>query len=317
MVDVTVVIPVYNGEKTIKKCIESVLSQTLGSIEVIVVNDGSTDKTEDIIKSFADPRIKLITTENSGQGYARNRGIDLAEGSYIGFVDADDTVEPDMYEVMHTFAVENGADVVQCAINDITSHGVQSRPCMETEFVKITDIADYTNRYFYTMKHTNEVCNKLFSVEFLKNSGMRFSDTNEVFSEDLKFNIDMLSYIHGIGFINKAFYNYYISDSGHCRNASPERAEKILKLYISATENMTNKLVQRAVRSMGVVNVLLYCVPVIDKAGHIVCSKALKKFMISSCLYKKTLKHTLLMAALILLPCKIKKRLIVRQYTFN
>ncbi len=316
MVDVTVVIPVYNGEKTIEKCINSVLSQTLENIEVIVVNDGSTDKTEEIIKSFSDPRLKLLTIENSGQGFARNVGIDAATGRYIGFVDADDTVEADMYEIMYAFALENGADAVQCGINDIKPNGTFSRPDTPTEFVKINDISDYTNRYFYTMKHTNEVCNKLFSAVFLKNTGVRFSDTKKFFSEDLKFNIDILSCLKGIGFINKPLYNYYISDSGHCRNASPERVGKILDLYVSATGNMSNKSVRRAISSMAVVNVLIYSVPVIREVSHIVRSKTLKKFMINSCLYKKTFRHTMLMLSLILLPYPLKKKLIVRYYTF-
>ena len=97
---------------------------------------------------------------------------------------------------------------------------------------------------------------------------------------------------------------------------SVERAQKILNLYVAATESIENKTVHRAISSMAVVNVMLYSVPVIDIAEQIVCSKALKRFMLSSCLYKKTVRHTLLMLALILLPYPVKKKVIVKQYTF-
>lgn len=316
MIDVTVVIPVYNGEKTIKRCLESVLCQTISNIEIIVVNDGSTDKTEGVVKSFNDTRIKLITTENRGQGFARNIGIQAAKGKYIGFVDADDTIEEDMYEIMFSEGLQNKADVVQCAINDIKSDIASIRPVTQDEVVRVTDIADYTSRYFYPLIHTNEVCNKIFSAEFLQKCGVVFSDTKEFFSEDLKFNIDILSHITSIVFVKKALYNYYISDLGHCRNNSPHRVEKIFNLYIASTDTIANKTVQHAIRSMAVVNVLLYSVPVIDKVKQIICSKTMKKFMLCSCAYKKTVRHTLLMLALILLPYSLKKKLIVRQYTF-
>ena len=312
----SVVIPVFNGEKTIKRCLDSVLSQTLEDIEVIVVNDGSTDGTADVVEDLDDRRIKLITVENGGQGTARNIGMDVACGEYIGFVDADDTVSPDMYEIMCGFAKEHNAEVVQCAINDIRSSGCSVRPELCDEFVIITDRSEYTDSYFYTSKHTNEVCNKIFSACFLKDSGLLFSDTRKVFSEDLKFNIDLLSHIKSIGFIQKPLYNYYISEAGHCRIKTPERVEKILDLYVGATEEACDRRMRGALRSMAVVNVLLYSVPVIDDVKNIVCSGIMKKFMLSSCFYKKSIRHAMLMMALILLPFFLKKKVIVRHYTF-
>lgn len=314
--DLSVIVPVYNGEKTIENCLRSILSQTLENIEIIVINDGSTDNTPEKVKSIKDARIRLISVKNGGQGMARNIGIEEATGEYIGFVDADDTICPGMYEKMVRFAKENHADVIQCAINDIFGEKSKTRPELKDEFIKITSKAEYAKKYFYTMKHTNEVCNKIFSSEFIKKTGLRFSDTKEIFSEDLKFNLDMLEKIKSIGFVENAFYNYFISDEGHCRNETPERVRKIFNLYIEALKNMKDKKIRRLVKSMAVVTVLSYSTKVTDEVRDVICSKKLMGFMIESCLFKKTVKHTLLMAALIIMPYRFKKKIIISRYTF-
>lgn len=95
---VSVIIPVYNCEKTVGRCINSVLNQTLADIEVIAVNDGSDDSTLKVLKGINDDRLKIISHLNYGQGYARNNGMSVANGKYIAFVDADDTIEECMLE---------------------------------------------------------------------------------------------------------------------------------------------------------------------------------------------------------------------------
>ena len=95
---VSVIIPVYNCEKTVGRCINSVLNQTLADIEVIAVNDGSDDSTLKVLKGINDDRLKIISHLNYGQGYARNNGMSVANGKYIAFIDADDTIEECMLE---------------------------------------------------------------------------------------------------------------------------------------------------------------------------------------------------------------------------
>ena len=97
---VSIVVPVYNTEKYLEKCLKSLISQTLKDIEIICVNDGSTDKSSEILQKFADSdtRIKIITQSNQKQGVARNRGMEVALGEYIGFVDSDDWVHLDFFE---------------------------------------------------------------------------------------------------------------------------------------------------------------------------------------------------------------------------
>ena len=110
---VSVIIPVYNAEKYIAKCINSLIEQTLQNFEVIVVNDGSTDNTPDILKELAkeDSRIIVINQSNQKQGAARNRGLEIAKGKYITFVDADDWLDLDYLERMYQAIIEDKADI--------------------------------------------------------------------------------------------------------------------------------------------------------------------------------------------------------------
>ncbi len=122
MVKVSVIIPVYNAEKTIEDCLRNLVNQTLDGVELILVNDCSTDRTWDYLLAFEHyfpDKIKLINLEeNLGPGGARNVGLSYAEGEYVGFADSDDLVEPEMFEELYNRALETGADIVECAFYD-------------------------------------------------------------------------------------------------------------------------------------------------------------------------------------------------------
>ena len=113
---ISVIVPVYNVEPYIRKCVESILAQTHANLELILVDDGSPDNSGAICEEYAqkDPRVIVIHQENTGQAGARNRGIALAKGEYIGFVDSDDWIAPDMYQTMLESAERNNCDLVIC-----------------------------------------------------------------------------------------------------------------------------------------------------------------------------------------------------------
>ena len=117
---ISVIVPVYNGEQYITECIESILSQTYHNIEVIIIDDGSTDDTVRITRQYAagDKRIKLISQSNRGPSCARNLGLENARGSYITFVDADDVVSTDYLEVLYILLCETGADITACTFTN-------------------------------------------------------------------------------------------------------------------------------------------------------------------------------------------------------
>lgn len=115
-VKVSIVVPIYNKEKYLQKCLDSILQQTLEDIQIILVDDGSTDKSGEICRKYEkkDPRVLFIHKENGGTASARNTGLEHANGTYVGFVDADDWLEPDMYEKMFNTATNYDADIVFC-----------------------------------------------------------------------------------------------------------------------------------------------------------------------------------------------------------
>ena len=104
MTKISVILPVYNSQKFIKKAIESVLDQTFSDFELIIVNDGSTDSTLDIIRDFKDKRIRLLNQSNQGPGAARNNALEMADGDYVMFLDSDDWYSPDALETAYNEA---------------------------------------------------------------------------------------------------------------------------------------------------------------------------------------------------------------------
>ena len=108
-IKISIIVPVYNCAKYIKKCLDSLINQTFKNIEIILVNDGSTDNSEEIIQSYDDNRIVYIKQKNQGPSAARNLGIDLAKGEYIGFVDSDDWIDADYYEKLYNAIAANNA----------------------------------------------------------------------------------------------------------------------------------------------------------------------------------------------------------------
>ena len=114
---ISIIVPIYNSEAFLEKCVRSILCQTYSNIEVILVNDGSTDGSAAICERLAgnDNRIRVIHKENGGTPGARNAGLDIAKGEYVGFVDSDDTIEPDMYEQLHNHLVLENVDMVDCS----------------------------------------------------------------------------------------------------------------------------------------------------------------------------------------------------------
>lgn len=118
MSKISVIIPVYNAEKYLGQCLDSLIGQTFSDFEIICVNDGSNDSSLDILNSYADKcdKIKIINIENSGPGPARNKGLDIASGDYITFVDADDWVDKKFLEILYASAIKTNADITECSL---------------------------------------------------------------------------------------------------------------------------------------------------------------------------------------------------------
>lgn len=123
MKDISIIVPIYNAEKYITKCVDSILNQTKKELEIILINDGSTDKTEEIIKNYQDKRIKYFKNKNQGIGKTRNFGIEKAKGKYIMFLDSDDYLEKNACELLYNKAESNNLDLVMCDFYKIYANG--------------------------------------------------------------------------------------------------------------------------------------------------------------------------------------------------
>lgn len=121
MPEISIIVPVYNVEEHVNKCIDSILSQTFGDFELILIDDGSTDKSGKICDSYAkrDSRIKVVHQKNGGLSAARNAGIDMALGEFLGFIDSDDFIEKDMYSTLYEDINGSGADIAVCGLYDV------------------------------------------------------------------------------------------------------------------------------------------------------------------------------------------------------
>lgn len=214
---VSVIIPVYNVKKYLKKCIESVILQTYENIEIILVNDGSTDGSGVICDEYAvnDMRIRVIHQDNFGVSYARNIGINIATGDYIQFVDSDDCLESIMIKKL--VEVIDGSQMVICGYK--STYGNRSHPInknntcpIEGEFKK----NDFLNSFGILFKHgfINSPCNKLYLTDIIQKYGIRFNEDLSM-GEDLIFNLEYINACERISIIQESLYNYisFNSDS--------------------------------------------------------------------------------------------------------
>lgn len=212
MPKVSIIVPIYNVEKYIERCIDSIINQTLKDIEIILVDDGSTDRSGEIADDYAkkDSRIIVIHKENEGQGAARNIGIDIAKGEYIGFIDSDDWIDINMYERMYYSVKESKSDIGVCSrkIFD-NNYKLGSIRSVEENFEYLLNentIINYIiNHLFYP--HTVSSCNKLYAREVIKKNGIRFRSVDEVGSEDALFNYCILLNSGRIKTVSDVYYN--------------------------------------------------------------------------------------------------------------
>ena len=204
---ISVVIPAYNVEEYIVKCVNSVLTQTYKKLEVIVVNDGSTDDTVKLIKNFFDdPRLILINQNNAGVTAARNNGIDAATGELITFVDSDDWLEPVMYEKLYTVITQANTDVAICDYNLVyNDHIKQKYSNMNEEIVDI-QAPDYFLKYCCCEKPNNYIWTRLYKTDIIRKSGVRFE--NYKLGDDTLFNFKLLPYMKKAAHISSSLYNY-------------------------------------------------------------------------------------------------------------
>ncbi|HDR3888937.1 MULTISPECIES: glycosyltransferase [Bacillus] len=209
--NVSVIIPVYNAGKYITRCIESLLNQVLHNCEFIFINDGSTDNSVEIIEKYRalDDRIILINQKNQGVSIARNQGLLIANGEYIGFVDADDYVEADMYETLYNSAKQSNCDVI---ISNLRSEIEGHKVTIEYPFpTNIVLKKEYINKeilpYFLKSDNLNTAVNKIYKNSIITKNNVKFPE-KVALGEDGMFNIQFFSNATNMEYIDYTGYYY-------------------------------------------------------------------------------------------------------------
>lgn len=208
---VSIIIPVYNGEKTIRRCLESVINQTYKNIEIIVVNDGSTDKTLQICEEYAseDDRILIINKDNEGPSKARNLALDKATGSFVMFADCDDYVEENWCRELYDAITKNKATLALCTYYEISDK--EKRRCRDaysklySKFAYSIEISHNPISYYHGV-----LWNKIYRNTVIRRKGIRFEEDLH-FGEDFAFNLKYLEKCGKIVSIDKPLYNYVSS----------------------------------------------------------------------------------------------------------
>lgn len=222
---VSIIVPVYNVEKYLVRCIESLINQTFKNIEIILINDGSTDNSLNIINEYRkkDKRIKLINNKNNGVSYSRNIGIKQSTGDYIMFVDSDDWIDKDAIKNMYALAIKNSCDLIMCSYTREFLNGSKERKIMlddEVIYEKKNIKRDLLRRLIGPIKgelvksegldSIGTVWGKLYKSSIIKNNYIKFIDLEEIGSaEDVLFNIYLFNEIDRAMFINKPIYHYW------------------------------------------------------------------------------------------------------------
>lgn len=205
---VSILVPVYNSEGYLSRCIDSLLAQDEKSFEIILVDDGSTDNSPQLCDEYANKysNIKALHISNSGPATAKNKGLEIAEGEYVSFIDSDDAVEPDMYTKMIENATKHNADIVCCSYRQVDEQGNKSeQPTTGKEYVLNQEEA--VAHMLVKDKIFSQNWTKIFRRDMLQDNGVSFIDGLKT-DEDILFNLDAMVHCNTVTVVDEPLYVY-------------------------------------------------------------------------------------------------------------
>ena len=262
---ISVIVPVYNVEKYLKRCINSIINQTHKDIEIILIDDGSTDSSGKICDEYSntDTRIKAIHIQNSGAARARNVGLDIAKGEYISFIDSDDYILPDFLEKLLRLCIDNNAEISKCEVIDF-----------EREDIKITKQSDikiniYTSNEVLNTIYTDSklfnvaIMNKLYKRNIFEN--LRFKEG--IINEDEEILCKIILNSNKIVITDEILYCYFLSEGSITRSEFRKKNLDILtalELRLSQLEDEKYKKIylQTQADYMKKIGNLYYCISI-------------------------------------------------------
>ena len=277
----SVIVPIYNIEKYLRRCIDSVLAQSFTDYELILVDDGSPDNCPAICDAYAqkDARIKVIHKENGGLGYARNTGMEVACGEYVGFLDSDDYVGPEMYEALYTAAEKNDADLAMSGVRfvggntfsqsggDWEKHCVEEDTVFEGEGIKtlLLGVVGALPHEADDSRYGVSVCKNIFRRSVLCEKKVDFFSERKIISEDTLFMVDFIKCIKKAVAIHGAFYCYRRNDNSLSKSYRADRPEKVMIFLEELEAHLKDILPEEEYR--------LYFDRLVQGYGRILCSQ--------------------------------------------
>lgn len=249
-VKVSVIIPVYNVEKYLDRCVQSVLNQTLKEIEIILIDDGSTDSSLTICNKYAekDSRVQVYSNKNIGQGLERNFGIKKAIGKYIAFLDSDDQYKEDALKKLYQKAIENDADIVSGGYADVYSEKIIKEHFLKNEILDnekkikmaMLDMISYEKKdgYFGCIA----VWDSIFKRELIVDKNIEFLSEREIYSEDLFFKLTAMFYSKKIILCSDIIYLYQVNENSFTNKINIAVLDRIVNLYENINVKFDNIL---------------------------------------------------------------------------
>lgn len=226
MAKVSIIVPIYNVEKYLDRCIKSLINQTLYDIEIVLVNDGSTDSSKKIAEKYSkiDNRIVLINKENEGGSIARNTGLNLATGEYIMFLDSDDYYEPNCVEESFLKIVNDGSDVVVFGSKHIDEEGniIKEIIPKETKGMYIKEHPEIL------MSIENCTWDKIYKSSLFKDNHLKYPEN--LYYQDFGITFCIMANVNKISFTSKTLINYIVNRKGSITSEISDRLYDILKI---------------------------------------------------------------------------------------
>lgn len=295
---ISIIIPVYNKEKYLNDCLTSVAIQDYKNIEVIIINDGSTDNSDKIIRKWIsnDSRFRCLSQENRGVSYARNIGISNAKGKYIFLLDADDTLERGAISKLVNYAVKTEADIIIGNHKEITNGKVSKKTDFKEKIIKQEELKLLETKIDMFITNGRPMVmagNKLYKLDFIRKSGIKFEEN--VLAEDFLFNLKCYVNSPVIQIVSDYTYNYNILQNTRSRSYNPNFQEEVLALFYS----FKNYLKEKSLRKY--YDDLLYLVLMYDmnKIINYTVSFSKRKYSSTSEIVNKLRNNTLIYMTLL------------------
>lgn len=251
MKKISVIIPIYNAEKYIKRCLDSICGQTYRNIEIICIDDGSSDNAGKILDEYAerDNRIVIRHQFNHGESNARNKGLELATGDYIGFMDCDDWIEENMYETLIDYAEQDELDLVASSWfkdDEVTSIAINNKLPVSTEVIGRDELLEYIYKRDY-YRGFAYMWNKLYKREVLiDDSGnlLKFDEQLRL-GGDVLFLAETAVRVKRARYIDIAFYHYFQRNESGCHTKDLTKMRDWIKAYEKTIELMEQNAVTK------------------------------------------------------------------------